>query len=292
MKKGIFTTLVVFAALVMTGCGAKTKCEKHQWGGYETTVEATCAAEGEKVRTCKVCGEKEKASIAKKDHTFGEWAVKTAGTCAAPGVEERECSVCHFKEQRAQVVEHVWGETAQTVEGAADEASYKIFTCTLCGGKKIEIAAKQATGKSTITGSLKSDSTYPDYMKLSDNNNSVTYKFQYAGAASTKATVYQRGVMDYWHDGNNENQDRNYYSGKNNSDGNFQLNVNGTNVDYSATKDMKYSDMLPGEYTGTYSPLGDCIIGTCSINQGENTITYTRKESYNLLIKDFVIILG
>lgn len=292
MKKGIFTTLVVFATLAMTACGAKTKCEKHQWGSYEVTVNATCNAEGKKVRTCKVCGEKEEQVVPKIDHKFGEWGVKTAGTCANPGVESRTCSACGQEETRPLYVEHTWGETPETVEGAADEASYNIFTCTVCGGKKIEFAAKQATGKSTVSGSLKSDSSYPDYMKLSDNDQYVAYKFNYAGTASTNARIYQRGVMDYWHDGNNDNQNRNYYSGKNNSDGNFQLTVNGENVDYSATKDTTYEQMLPGTYTGQYSPLGDCIIGSCKVNSGENTIKYTRKESYNLLIKDFVIILG
>jgi len=127
-------------------------------------------------------------------------------------------------------------------------------------------------------------------MKLSSNGNSVEYKIN--SSVAGKAKIYQRGVMDYWYDGNNNNEARNYYAGKNNQDGNFKLEVNGNAVDYSWSKDITYADMLPGEAQNGYSPLGDALIGDCELVAGVNTIKYTRQESYNMLIKDFVIIIG
>ena len=127
-------------------------------------------------------------------------------------------------------------------------------------------------------------------MKLSSNGDSVTYVINSTVAGNAK--IYQRGVMDYWYDGSNNNEQRNYYAGKNSNDGNFRLDVNETAVDYSWSRDVTYADMLPGDAQGSYSPLGDALIGECAIVAGANTIKYTRTESYNMLIKDFVIIIG
>lgn len=295
MKKGFFATIAMFTSLVLVACGGggTKKCEdgKHKFGKWEVVTPATCKVVGQSERTCTVCGEKETKEIAKTDHTWNEGVVTQEATCTVPGVKTYTCTVCQETKTEEIKADHVWG-TPESFEGAADEAAYNVFTCSLCGLKKIEFAAKQADGKATISGGLKSDTSFPDYMKLNTNLDSITYKFSYAGNAVTNATIYQRGVMDYWHDGNNDNQTRNYYSGKNSTDGNFKLTVNDVDVDYSATANLTYEDLLPGEAQGSYSALGDAIIGACAINNGENTITYQRTESYNMLIKDFVIILG
>lgn len=311
MKRNFIKTLVIFAALALTACGQKPTSQadeskpagdvsvsepaekpssnhKHKYGNWTTTKEPTCEAAGEQERVCD-CGEKQTKEVAALGHDWDEGEITTPATCSTPGVKTFHCkrAGCTATKTEEVKADHVWGE-ATPVTGADGEVDYNIFTCTVCSTKKIEFAAKQASGKSVIDGSLKSDSTYPDYMKLGTNGNSVTYIIN--STLAGKAKIYQRGVMDYWHDGNNENQARNYYSGKNSSDGNFRLDVNGTAVDYSWSKDVTYEDMLPGEAQGTYSPLGDALIGECTIASGANTIKYTRTESYNMLIKDFVII--
>ena len=299
MKKGFFATLVLFASLALTACGGgngassgnankSSSKHTHSWGEWTQVTAPTCEAKGSKERSC-ACGEKQTQEVNALDHDWGEGQITTPATCSTPGVRTYTCSRCQKTKTEEIKADHVWGE-GTPVQGKESEAAYTIYTCTVCNAaKKIEVVAKQAEGKSTIDGSLKSDSTYPDYMKLNANGNSVTYSFHTDIGGNAK--IYQRGVMDYWHDGNNENQDRNYFSGKNSTDGNFELTVNGSVVDYSWSKDLKYEDMLPGEYTGTYSPLGDALIGNCVINAGDNTVTYKRTESYNMLIKDFVIII-
>lgn len=315
MKKKFFTTLVLFATLALAACGAKpadkssadsvapqsaeqpTTSEKapasssnhrHKYGDWTVVKEATCEEAGEQERVCE-CGEKQTKVITALGHDWDEGEITTPATCSTPGVKTFHCkrAGCTATKTEAVKADHVWGE-ATPVAGAEGEVDYNIFSCTVCSTKKIEFAAKQAAGKSVIDGSLKSDSTFPDYLKLSSNGNSVTFKINSTIAGNAK--IYQRGVMDYWHDGNNENQARNYYAGKSSTDGNFRLDVNGTAVDYSWSKDVTYEDMLPGEAQGTYSPLGDALIGDCAIIEGVNTIKYTRTESYNMLIKDFVII--
>ena len=293
MRKNIFGVVVLFASLaLMTACNSKPQpCEKHTWGDWQETTAATCTEKGEKTRTCTVCGEKETTETKALGHNFDDGTVTKEATCGDPGVKTFHCTRCEETKTEPIYVDHTWATEGTEVEGEANQAAYKVFNCTKCTAKKIEFAAKQATGKSTISGSLKSDSTFPDYMKLGTNGDYVSYTFALSGI-SGEAKIYMRGVMDFWHDGNNENQDRNFFSGKNNSDGNFKLEVNGTAVDYSWSKDLKYEDMLPGEAQGSYSALGDALVGTCTIKDGENTVKYTRQESYNMVIKDFVIVVG
>ena len=303
MKRKLFATMALFAALALTACGGKGGGDTSNGGGKTSTSKTKTSTsahvhtfdetkwESNETQhwhpaTCEHTTQKGSAA----NHTFEEVAAESvAATCSTPGKKVEKCSVCGYKKETVISADHTW-DAGTPVAGADDEVAYTIFSCTACNkAKKIEFAAKQGEGKSTIDGSLKSDSTYPDYMKLNANGNSVTYKLNIE--LSGNAVIYQRGVMDYWHDGNNENQARNYYSGKNSSDGNFELKVNDVAVDYSWSRDVTYEDMLPGEYTGSYSPLGDAKIGSCTLKPGVNTIVYKRTESYNMLIKDFVIII-
>ena len=324
MKRKFFTTFAVFAALLITACGTKQNISNNdgqessqlaeKWETNNTyhwhigedgkkvdnakhefeedasrSVAATCSADGKKVEVCKVCGFEKETKINQLSHDWDEGRVTKEGSCSVPGEKTFTCKLCGETKVEEIKADHVWG-AATPVAGAADEADYNTFVCTVCGAKKIEFAAKQASGKSVLTGSLKADDTFPDYMKLTSNGNSVEYKFNSTIAGNAK--IYQRGVMDYWFDGSTNNQTRNYYAGKNSTDGNFTLDVNGAAVDYSWSKEVTYEQMLPGEAQGSYSALGDALIGDCTIVEGANTIKYTRTESYNMLIKDFVIIFN
>ena len=259
----------------------------HKYGEWTITKEATCEGKGEQERVCD-CGEKQTKEIDALGHDWNDGVVTTAATCSTPGVMTFTCNRCQATKTEAIKADHVWGE-ATPVTGGDGEVDYNLFTCTVCNtAKKIEFVAKNS--KATVNGSLKSDSQFPDYLKLSNNGDSVSYVFN--STVSGNAVIYMRGVMDYWHDGNNENQARNFFSGKNSQDGNFELKVNDAVVDYSDTKNLTYEDMLPGEAQGSYSPLGDAKVGACEIVSGQNTVVFKRTESYNMLIKDFVIIIG
>ena len=195
---------------------------------------------------------------------------------------------------------HHWSnaETDPHVDDDADKGTvaYDVRSCSDHTGEKgIFIAAKDGT--LVDGGKLKVDSNFPDYVKLDKTGSGpagggIEYKFEYTGYA--KGTIFQYAIMDYWHDGNNENQEKGYFSGSGGTaeNGNFKLEVNGKAVDFSKMRDVTYADMLPEEKNekgSNMSQLGYCEIGEIVLHEGINTIKYSRLNSYNMLIKDFVL---
>lgn len=265
---------------------------KHSYGDWSLVKAPTCTEKGQEEATCE-CGDKKTRDKDPLGHDWDEGRVTKQATCSEPGEKTYTCKRegCGATKTEPIVANHVWGtpeEVAAPKKGDGP-AAYDKSICTVCNESyRLEIAAKNAV---LVSGTKKTESRFPDYLKLGGNGDSVALSFSYNAPA--KGEIYLRGVMDYWHDGNNENQDKEgFYAGKNNNDGNFELKVNGTAVDYSWAKDLKYSDMFPEEgQEGNFSQLGDCKVGEVELVAGLNTLTYKRLESYNLLVKDFVIIV-
>lgn len=99
---------------------------KHVFNDGVVTKDPTCAAKGEKLRTCVYCGvtKTEEVEINPIAHVFGDWTVTKAATCDEEGSEERVCSLCNKKETLA-IEKHagsmIYGELKRTVE------------CSTCG---------------------------------------------------------------------------------------------------------------------------------------------------------------
>ena len=172
---------------------------------------------------------------------------------------------------------HVWGtETKVATSGCND-----IYTATCsCGKKKVSFVAKDGT---LASGSTNNNSS--GYMKLATNGNSISYKINLPEAINGK--VYFYGCMDSWPD----NGSKNYYSGKNSgteNTGNFSLKFDGNAVDYSAMKSKTYSDFFTG--LGSNSDDGYAEIGTVNLTAGNHDVVFSRTDSYNVLVKNFVII--
>ena len=70
MKKrlSILTVLLILlgAAVALAACGAT---HEHTFSEWEESISATCTQEGERIRTCTECGEVEKETVQKTDHT-------------------------------------------------------------------------------------------------------------------------------------------------------------------------------------------------------------------------------
>ena len=67
----------------------------HDYGEWQTETEATCAAEGEKIRICSKCGQKQSETIAKTNNHTEEIIPAVEATCSQVGLTEgKKCKVC------------------------------------------------------------------------------------------------------------------------------------------------------------------------------------------------------
>ena len=174
---------------------------------------------------------------------------------------------------------HSWSEPTTVSEG------YTKSTC-VCGAEKLSIVALNNSTKSK-----NKSGTPAGYLKLANGDDEVSWTF--AADKAMSGDIYFDSIMDSW---NNGNQNNNFYSVKtaSHTNGNFELKVNGTAVDFSWTRDLKYSDMYAnGTDTGlgsSYSGRAEVKVGAVNIQNGQNTITLKRIDSYNPLLKNLVII--
>ena len=155
------TTLLL--ALGLAGCGEDTPkvdpCEKHTWGEYVTTKEATCKEAGSKERTCEVCGEKDTKEIAiKSTHSYVKDATASQDpTCNAAGTLVQKCSVCDKVDTQAVAkLEHSITTTATGKEGVSK------LTCSKCSFEAYEFDISKATGWNKATTKWNAKTTTAD----------------------------------------------------------------------------------------------------------------------------------
>ena len=96
----------------------------HTWGNWTTTKNATCTADGQKIRKCSVCGKTETSAIAKTGHKYESKVI--APTCTAKGYTLYTCSICKnsYKDKYINAKGHSFE--------CKDENGSKIYTCSGC----------------------------------------------------------------------------------------------------------------------------------------------------------------
>ena len=267
MKRKFFTMLAVFAALSLTACN----------GGNNANPS-----------TAKPASTSQKPSTSKEK--WGDWKVITPATCGAEGKEQRESDAGN-KEERAipKLKQHTW--TATEVAASGEGVAYENIECSVCHAKGLRVA----TAKATIEGTDKGGAP-EGCIKLSNKGEYMEVKINIPEAKTGKA--YLTGAMDYWYDGNNDNQGKSFSSVKDSANTcNFKLEVNGTEVDPTANLTTTFGSIFPeaaGETVGsvTYSQIGDAEVGAVSLTAGVNTFKFTRVDSYNLAVKYFTVVFA
>ena len=267
MKRKFFTMLAVFAALSLTACN----------GGNNANPS-----------TAKPASTSQKPSTSKEK--WGEWKVVTPATCGVEGKEQRESDAGN-KEERAipKLKQHTW--TATEVAASGEGVAYENIECSVCHAKGLRVA----TAKATIEGTDKGGAP-EGCIKLSNKGEYMEVKINIPEAKTGKA--YLTGAMDYWYDGNNDNQGKSFSSVKDSANTcNFKLEVNGTEVDPTANLTTTFGSIFPeaaGETVGsvTYSQIGDAEVGAVSLTAGVNTFKFTRVDSYNLAVKYFTVVFA
>jgi hypothetical protein len=115
-----------------------TPSHTHEWGEWETTTPATCEADGEETRVCKLDGTVEKRSIDKDPdaHVWGAWDTAAVGyeapTCTETGKGTRVCTVCGVADPNTVIAAlgHDWGEWEITTPATCTEDGEETRVCS------------------------------------------------------------------------------------------------------------------------------------------------------------------
>ena len=264
---------------------------------------ATCKETGVKVEVCSVCGYRKESETPKLDHTWNDGVA--SGNCGEAGKVTYTCTECgETKEEVTGYIQHSW-EVTGNVEAGDGGLAYNLVKCTKCQKEGLMVATRNADGTDnmTITGSPK---TAPEgCVKLGANGDSMTAVIKLAEAKTGK--LFIRGSMDYWYTDNNQNEQKGIFNGKSgggadkaNNKANFKMEV-GADADHleevtiTSSQDLLYKDYLPEEpgFTNVadtdWSQIGDIEVGNVSLSAGLNTIKFTRTDSYNIAVHDFVV---
>ncbi|MCQ2086765.1 MAG: hypothetical protein MJZ37_01630 [Bacilli bacterium] len=236
-KTKVLSLTTLLLALGLAGCGEKEApkvdpCEKHSWGEYEVTKEATCKEAGSKKRVCTVCAAEEVKDIAKKTtHTYAVTS-ETAATCQAAGSKVEKCSVCDdVKTTTLAKLDHQY-VTATDSTHTAVTATCKVEgshweKCSKCNEwKKVEEGfAPHAFGAATVVHD-KADGTAS---KLSKRTCSACQKVDFVVDA-----------LSYVESGSTSS---NAFANKDTSGATLKMSKNGNFVTYTITVDKAYEGM-------------------------------------------------
>lgn len=102
-------------------------------GPWETTIKATCTAEGEQVAKCMVCGRvMYTQTVDKLDHI--PVTITTPATCTSEGSITTICGVCHgiISSETIEKLEHNEGVWKIDFEATADHHGQMSRYCTMC----------------------------------------------------------------------------------------------------------------------------------------------------------------
>ena len=117
-------------------CGAENNIDAppalgHDYDNdYTVDVEASCHEAGSKSKHCSRCDSRtEVVEIPILAHSYGDWIYKDETD------HERKCTMC---EEAKESQPHTWDMSEITKEPTELETGIKTFTCSTCGGTKVE----------------------------------------------------------------------------------------------------------------------------------------------------------
>ena len=296
-KTKILTVLGVLLALGLTACGGKTNPASS--GGGKSGGGGG--------------GSPSSAAPAHVHNWVEDTSAAVAPTCDTDGSKTYRCTgegTCPQNNTKTEVdpaLGHQWG-AKQDVAASNGGVAYEKYECgrANCGAVKYDISVKGNDDGTNDrinlvgTSALKADSNLPGFVKLnSPNGGSFTISF-YSDVYGV-GKIYQNGAMDHWND-QTDNTGRGFFSGNSTSEthanevGNFELKVNGEAVDFSDKKSKTYGDMFPTvdadhpAAANGYSPLAEIETGAVTVGAGLNTISFKRVDSFNIILKSFVLV--
>lgn len=143
---------------------SKGACLHTGYGTTETTVPATCGADGRIETVCSNCGEviATKVIPATGAHTWDNGTVTTEPTETTPGVRTFTCAVC--SQTKTEVIPATGAHTfvfTKNVAPSCTEAGYDLYTCRDCGATE-KRNSKPALGHKWDSGTVTTEPTETD----------------------------------------------------------------------------------------------------------------------------------
>lgn len=143
---------------------SKGACLHTGYGTTETTVPATCGADGRINTVCANCGDviATKVIPATGAHTWDNGTVTTEPTETTPGVRTFTCAVC--SQTKTEVIPATGAHTfvfTKNVAPTCTEAGYDLYTCSGCGASE-QRNVKPALGHKWDSGTVTAEPTEKD----------------------------------------------------------------------------------------------------------------------------------
>ena len=143
---------------------SKGACLHTGYGTTETTVPATCGADGRIDTVCANCGDviATKVIPATGAHTWDNGTVTTEPTETTPGVRTFTCAVC--SQTKTEVIPATGAHTfvfTKNVAPTCTEAGYDLYTCRDCGASE-QRNVKPALGHKWDSGTVTTEPTEKD----------------------------------------------------------------------------------------------------------------------------------
>ena len=143
---------------------SKGACLHTGYGTTETTVPATCGADGRIDTVCSNCGDVIATEVipATGAHTWDNGTVTTEPTETTPGARTHTCAVCGAA--KTEIIPATGAHTfvfTKAVAPTCTEAGYDLYTCRDCGATE-QRNAKPALGHKWDSGTVTAEPTEKD----------------------------------------------------------------------------------------------------------------------------------
>lgn len=143
---------------------SKGACLHTGYGTTETTVPATCGADGRIDTICANCGDVIATEVipATGAHTWDNGTVTTEPTETTPGVRTFTCAVC--SQTKTEVIPATGAHTfvfTKNIAPTCTEAGYDLYTCRDCGATE-QRNVKPALGHKWDSGTVTAEPTEKD----------------------------------------------------------------------------------------------------------------------------------
>jgi len=246
-------------------------------------VAAECEIPGKICKQCTVCKKVIDESTPALGHAWGPSSdPAAAATCTRAGLQE--CSRCHKTQESGKPLGHQWGTNAENLTEGATDSAVKKYQCTACSAASYQIDV--ATAKLQLVGdsAWKTDPSTGAF-KLNKDGHSCSFTFKLPAGFTGK--MYEMAYMDAY---SSNYSKKAFY--ETNNESNVEITVNGTAIDMSSQKDVKFSDILGSsdeDIAKSNSDVKQVLLGGVTL-AAENTIVYKRVQTLNMIVSAFVFI--